>query len=150
MAKTLIKLAAMALALMSASASTASAAGGPFKALVPPAEMFDLKSAAWTPFPDRPSFVFTHEGESYLVAAKRDDGMLMVIVRQPSTERPGQMLYVGSYLKCGVMADNSFFPTDAARVEQELVEPSADNIEARMGFDATMGMHDLYSLVCPE
>jgi hypothetical protein len=150
MTKSLIRLAALALALAGGAVSTASAAGGPFKALVPPTEVFNLKSAAWKPFPEKPSFVFTHEGESYLVAGKRDDGTLMVIVRQPSSERPGEVFYVGSYLKCGVMADVSFFPSDAASLEQELAEPSADNTESRMGFDATMGMHDLYSLVCPQ
>ena len=53
-------------------------------------------------------------------------------------------------LKCGVMANVSFFSQDAASLKADMAKSSADDSESRMGFDTSMGMNDLYSLVCPK
>jgi len=122
----------------------------PFKMLIAPEQIFDLKAKAWKPVPNKDSFALTHDDEFYLTAAKRDDGMLMVLVRQPSTDKQGQVFYAGYYLKCGVMADVPFFTQNADELKTELANPLADDAEARLGFGEGTGMHDLYTLVCPS
>ncbi|OJY68030.1 MULTISPECIES: hypothetical protein [unclassified Rhizobium] len=123
---------------------------GPFKMLVAPEQVFNLKAKAWKPVPNKDSFVLTHDDEFYLTAAKREDGMLMLLVRQPSTDKQGQFFYAGYYLKCGVMADVPFFTQNADELKGELANPQADDAEARMSFGEGTGMHDLYTLVCPS
>lgn len=121
---------------------------GSFEILVAPEQVFNLKAKAWKPVPNEDSFALTHDGEFYLTVAKRKDGMLMLLVRQPSTEKQGQPFYAGYYLKCGVMADVPVFPQNAAELKSELANPQADSEEARIGFGPGSGMHDLYTLVC--
>ena len=136
MKATTLKLAAALFAVAAAAPATSALAADSakvFKPLVTPEEVFNPKSAAWKPIPNKEGFADSHDDEFYLLAAKRDDGKLMVMVRKPGVEHPETVFYYGAYFTCGVMADVMFFPGDAAGLKKEFAEPQADDSEGEIG-----------------
>jgi hypothetical protein len=121
---------------------------GQFKWLVDPNGVFNEKAKLWKPVPTRDQSNLTHDDESYVVIAKRSDGSVVMLDRQPDYSNPHELTYVGYEFKCGQMTSGTFFvPQQTLDVlTKELASPAID--ESPEEIDKTTGMYDYYSLVC--
>ena len=129
---------------------------GSFDIIMSPTQAFQNNGAALKPIQDQDDFVFNHENESYAVVAKRADGTVATVVRQPSDMNPGKYFYMGYFFNCKQKMDIPMTFED----EKELTDilksaPSTFTAQIKQdqsaqNFDDSMGVHDLYLLSCQK
>ena len=129
---------------------------GSFDIIMSPTQVFQKNGAALKPIQDQEDFVFNHENESYAVVAKRADGTVATVVRQPSDMNPGKYFYMGYFFNCEQKTDIPMIFED----EKELTDilksaPSTFTAQIKQdqsaqNFDDSMGVHDLYLLSCQK
>jgi hypothetical protein len=116
------------------------------------ADLFAEKSTIWSTYPENDAYVFDRSEESYTVVAKRADGVVALVNKQESYTTPGKMVLMGTYFNCNKMTDATFYVEDVSvdDVAKQLADPAIDNPELVRGFDASMPVHDLYLVACPQ
>lgn len=115
-------------------------------------ELFAEKSNLWTDYPPNDAYVFDRSEESYVVAAKRADGVVALVNKQESYTTPGKMVLMGTYFNCNKMTDATLYVEDVSvdDIAKQLADPAIDDPERVRGFDASMPVHDLYLVACPQ
>lgn len=116
------------------------------------AELFAEKSTIWSTYPENDAYVFDRSEESYTLVAKRADGVVALVNKQESYTTPGKMVLMGTYFNCNKMTDATFYVEDVSvdDVAKQLADPAIDDPERVRGFDASMPVHDLYLVACPQ
>lgn len=115
-------------------------------------ELSVKKSNLWTDYPQNDAYVFDRSEESYIVLAKRADGVVALVNKQESYTTPGKMVLMGTYFNCNKMTDATFYVEDVSveDIAKQLADPAIDSPERVRGFDASMPVHDLYLVACPQ
>lgn len=115
-------------------------------------DLFAKKSNLWTDYPQNDAYIFDRSEESYVVVAKREDGVVALVNKQESYMTPGKMVLMGTYFNCTKMTDATFYVEDVSvdDVAKQLADPAIDDPERVRGFDESMPVHDLYLVACPQ
>ncbi len=129
---------------------------GSFDIIMSPTQVFQKNGAALKPIQDQEDFVFNHENESYAVVAKRANGIVATVVRQPSDMNPGKYFYMGYFFNCKQKTDIPMIFEDEKELTNILKSaPSTFAAQTKQdqsaqNFDDSMGVHDLYLLSCQK
>lgn len=129
---------------------------GSFDILLSPTEVFKDQGHALKTIQDRDEFGFTHENESYAIVAKRSDGTVVTVIRQPSLMTEGKFFTMGYFFNCHKKTDIPMVFEDANELTDLLkTAPStfAEHVKqdkTATNFEDDMPIHDYYLLSCPS